>query len=294
MKALYCLSCMSELAGQVAVCPYCHASQPYHMPESADYLPAGMVLRKRYLIGRTLGRGGFGSTYIARDLKADKVLTIKEYFPEFACMRRRGSNEIILKTGKEEKFYSYQEEFKAEAGHLKMLKGVLGVVQYQDYFEEFGTSYLVMEYLNGMTLKDALVIQKRPFGIEEALEFVLDTLQILSRVHAKGVLHRDISPDNIFLSNNGRIYLIDFGSSCLIRQTTVTGFTKGVYTPPEQRMNGVQSPATDIYAVGVTLFTLLTNHKPKELEGVRIESLPSTFPLKLQGLYQIATHHDMK
>ena len=84
---------MNEMAGQVAICPYCHAEQPYKIKDMND-LPAGMILKKRYLVGRSLGRGGFGATYIARDLKQNKVLTIKEYFPEFACGRNPGSNSV--------------------------------------------------------------------------------------------------------------------------------------------------------------------------------------------------------
>jgi len=292
MKAQYCLGCMNELAGQVERCPYCHTVLPYRMQDPND-LPAGMILKKRYLVGRSLGRGGFGATYIARDLKKDKVLTIKEYFPEFACVRNPGSNYVAFKPGTEDKFLSYQKEFKAEAQHLKMLRDIPGVVQFCDYFEAFGTSYLVMTYLEGKTLKDTQLDQHRPFSIPEGVDYTLRTLQVLSRVHGKGILHRDISPDNIFVNVNGQISLIDFGSSSLLSQATMTGFTKGVYTAPEQRINGAQGPATDLYAVGVTLFTLLINHKPKEAEGIHLEEMPEAIPQGIRDVYLKATQREM-
>ena len=292
MKAQYCFSCMNELAGQVASCPYCHAVLPYRIKDPND-LPAGMVLKKRYLVGRSLGRGGFGATYIARDLKKDKILTIKEYFPEFACLRNPGSNFVAFKPGTEDKFLSYQKEFRAEAQHLKMLRDIPGVVQYCDFFEAFGTCYLVMTYLEGKTLKDVQLEQHRPFSLQEGVDYTLRTLQVLSRVHGKKILHRDISPDNIFMTVNGQINLIDFGSSSLLSQANMTGFTKGVYTAPEQRINGAQSPATDLYAVGVTLFTLLINHKPKEAEGIHLEEMPEAVPQGIRAVYEKATQREM-
>lgn len=291
----YCFSCMQELQGLTNMCPLCHAALPYQRRDLND-LPAGLPLKKRYLIGRTLGRGGFGATYISRDNKTDKILTIKEYFPDFACERnvlKQHDNEAVIKNGREDKFRAYQKEFRAEAQHLKRLRGVPGVVQFFDYFEELNTSYLVMEYLEGQTLKDMQLAQNRPFAVQEAADYVLHLLYVLSRVHAKGVLHRDISPDNIFLTRSGQIYLIDFGSSSLISQTTMTGFTKGVYTAPEQRLSGRQGPATDLYAVGITLFTLLMKRPPKEAEGVQLEQLPDFFPPGLREIYQKATQRDM-
>ena len=278
MKERYCAYCTSPIPKTETVCPHCK-KELLAAPLNPIDLTPGTVLKGRYVIGVCLGRGGFGAAYIARDTKRDVPVAVKEYYPSFACDGRTPDGTLIVKPGKnsEEKFKTFLKHFQKETDILNRLKGVSGVRQLVDDFDILGTSYQVLEYLDGMNLSEVIQRQGRPFSLIDASVHMQHTLDILSRVHEKGVLHRDISPDNIFLCTDGSLRVIDFGSAYIIGTQPEDSFAKAPYTPPEQIQGAAQAPYTDVYAAGITLFYLLTGRKPNVQIGASAEKLPEAF-----------------
>lgn len=239
-------------------------------------LPVGYELQKRYRIGMILGAGGFGITYKAYDLLNNMYCAIKEYVPLGLCVRNPSQTELLPSS--EEKDYDFQhgkERFMQEAAVLMELTDIPNIVRLTDYFEGNGTAYYVMEYLEGCTLRQ---LQKAMPG--RRLPFA-DTYQILrivggslDQVHArKNLLHRDISPDNIFYTKSGRIKLIDFGSAKHLSSQGNNKFSvliKQSFAPPEQyRSDSNQGPYTDLYALASTFYCLITGKMlPDALERV--------------------------
>lgn len=281
---------MSPMPADAAVCPHCGKPVLSSAVGAADLKP-GMLLRRRYVIGQCLGRGGFGAAYIARDIKRNMVVTVKEYFPGFACAARLPDGSVAINPGEENasRFKTYRRYFRLEGNNLIRLRGVPNVPVLLDRFDALGTSYLVLNYLSGMSLLDVIKRQgKKPFSPDVANAYLQQALSILSQVHARGVLHRDVSPDNIFLCNDGKVCLIDFGSSCRTDVTPEESFAKEAYTAPEQRASGRQGPYTDLYAAGVTLFFLLMGRKPSEGVNTCLEALPAQLSA-FAPVYQRAT-----
>ena len=290
MKSCYCAYCMSPMPADAAVCPHCGKPVLSSAVGAADLKP-GTLLRRRYVIGQCLGRGGFGAAYIARDIKRNMVVTVKEYFPGFACAARLPDGSVAINPGEENasRFKTYRRYFRLEGNNLIRLRGVPNVPVLLDRFDALGTSYLVLNYLSGMSLLDVIKRQgKKPFSPDVANAYLQQALSILSQVHARGVLHRDVSLDNIFLCNDGKVCLIDFGSSCRTDVTPEESFAKEAYTAPEQRASGRQGPYTDLYAAGVTLFFLLMGRKPSEGVNTCLEALPAQFSA-FAPVYQRAT-----
>ena len=281
---------MSPMPADAAVCPHCGKPVLSSAVGAADLKP-GTLLRRRYVIGQCLGRGGFGAAYIARDIKRNMVVTVKEYFPGFACAARLPDGSVAINPGEENasRFKTYRRYFRLEGNNLIRLRGVPNVPVLLDRFDALGTSYLVLNYLSGMSLLDVIKRQgKKPFSPDVANAYLQQALSILSQVHARGVLHRDVSLDNIFLCNDGKVCLIDFGSSCRTDVTPEESFAKEAYTAPEQRASGRQGPYTDLYAAGVTLFFLLMGRKPSEGVNTCLEALPAQFSA-FAPVYQRAT-----
>ncbi len=278
------------MPADAAVCPHCGKPVLSSAVGAADLKP-GTLLRRRYVIGQCLGRGGFGAAYIARDIKRNMVVTVKEYFPGFACAARLPDGSVAINPGEENasRFKTYRRYFRLEGNNLIRLRGVPNVPVLLDRFDALGTSYLVLNYLSGMSLLDVIKRQgKKPFSPDVANAYLQQALSILSQVHARGVLHRDVSLDNIFLCNDGKVCLIDFGSSCRTDVTPEESFAKEAYTAPEQRASGRQGPYTDLYAAGVTLFFLLMGRKPSEGVNTCLEALPAQFSA-FAPVYQRAT-----
>ena len=278
------------MPADAAVCPHCGKPVLSSAVGAADLKP-GTLLRRRYVIGQCLGRGGFGAAYIARDIKRNMVVTVKEYFPGFACAARLPDGSVAINPGEENasRFKTYRRYFRLEGNNLIRLRGVPNVPVLLDRFDALGTSYLVLNYLSGMSLLDVIKRQgKKPFSPDVANAYLQQALSILSQVHARGVLHRDVSPDNIFLCNDGKVCLIDFGSSCRTDVTPEESFAKEAYTAPEQRASGRQGPYTDLYAAGVTLFFLLMGRKPSEGVNTCLEALPAQLSA-FAPVYQRAT-----
>lgn len=274
VMAVYCYGCMTQFQANLQVCPTCHARIPYQIGDARD-CPPGTLLMNRYLLGRALGHGGFGVTYIALDLNSKKKVCIKECNVKDSTYRDQSDPvRLLVKNTSEatEWFTSSTTSLRNECETLKALRHVPEVTHYVDSFACNNTHYLVMEYLEGYDLKQYVNERrsdKNPLSIDEAVTFTIRALNILSQVHRKGLLHCDISPDNIYMLTDGTIRLIDFGSAHPIGAGDAPRFQKEGYTPPETRNFKTEGRYTDIYSAGAVLYFLLTGNKPVRLEDNR-------------------------
>lgn len=262
-----CQSCMRELPSP-GVCPHCGFDSAGYAPPSHQLLP-GSILNGKYLVGRSLGEGGFGITYIGFDLNLDLRVAIKEYYPNgFVTRQASASMSVTPLTGTQGEQYSKGlDRFVQEAKSLARFHDLSGIVSVKDFFRENGTAYIVMEYIEGETLKQYLAQKGGKLPMNETLSILRPVMESLALVHSAGVIHRDISPDNIMLTKRGA-KLIDFGAARTYvdeenRSRTVT--LKSGYAPYEQyQTHGEQGPWTDVYALCATLYRCVTGQIPPE------------------------------
>jgi len=262
-----CCGCMREMSFKEQ-CHYCGWTE-VNLPESALHLRPGTVLQDKYLIGRALGQGGFGITYLAWDLNLNIKLAIKEFMPQNLATRVSGNDRVItFKHTLSDQFHYGLDKFLQEARTLAQFIELPNVVAVRDYFLANGTAYLVMSYIDGLTLREYLDLVKNPVTYAEALNMFLPLMGALSVMHDRGLLHRDISPDNILIDGRGNLTLIDFGSARQAiggGQDNLSVVMKPGFSPEEQsRKTGLQGPWTDIYALAATLYWLITGQKPPD------------------------------
>lgn len=262
-----CMGCMELYDKKWELCPHCGypanatADSPLHMSP-------GSVLNGRYEVGRVLGNGGFGVTYIAWDPILRIKVAIKEYLPSEFSTRAEGQTRVTVFTGeKERQFNDGMSKFIDEAKRLAKFQNESGVVKIFDSFKANGTAYIVMEYLDGETLADRLKREKT-IPADEAIQIMMPVIESLNHVHEAGILHRDISPDNIFLTKDGKTKLIDFGAARFATTThsrSLTVIIKPGYSAEEQyRSRGDQGPHTDVYSVGAVLYKMITGVTPPD------------------------------
>ena len=188
-----CEKCGRPIADSAAACPYCGYSQTEEVPNA---LQPGWEIAGRYRIESVIGIGGFGITYRAYDKKLACTIALKEYFPSGITNRIPGSKEVILYAGKRtEEFRQGYARFLNEAQNMMQFHSVPNIVQVREYFEENGTAYIVMEYLRGHTLKTE--IERAPLEWERTVAIGAVVCDALAALHRKGIVHRDVSPDNI-------------------------------------------------------------------------------------------------
>lgn len=271
-----CPLCFSPLPEGVKVCPACGS----YVGGNFQALPGGQTLYDgRYTIERVLGRGGFGITYRAVHNRLLMRVAIKELFPEGSTRREDGF--VVPPAGfGRDGMADARQKFLEEARTLAQFNHP-GIVRVIDVFEENGTAYLAMEYLEGETLARRILRQGR-LPVDEAEEIARKIAAALAVIHAAGLLHRDIKPENVFLTNDGRVVLIDFGSARAFVQGVTTRHTRVVtpgYAAPEQYASQARvGPPTDIYGLGATLYHALTGNPPPpapdRLLGDQLPALP--------------------
>ena len=223
----------------------------------------------RYVIQEVLGQGGFGITYLGIDKLYGNKVAIKEYYPQEIAMRKAQYEDVVTVTSIEEKnnYDKGKKRFLDEAQVMARFNKNEGIVKILDFFEANNTAYIVMEYLEGITLKQYLgkygVIQFR-----NLIEMMRPLLEALIEIHSQGLIHRDISPDNIMVQHNGKLKLMDFGAARDYTESgnkSLTVILKPGYAPPEQyQTHGVQGPWTDIYALCATIYKCLTGITPPD------------------------------
>lgn len=255
-----CESCFSEMNG-AEICPCCGFNSAEYSPDPM-VLPMGTKLDNKVVIGKVMGKGGFGITYLGYDPRMDKTIAVKEYYPNGISYRVPGSTEVaVADTKSSETFESGAEKFYTEAQMVSQFNGNPNIVSVYDYFRANSTVYLIMEYINGVTLKN--YVNRHGTLTDGQALYVMDKIvAALSITHSAGVLHRDISPDNIMICADGKVKLIDFGAARQILAESSSNLTvvmKPGYTPIEQyTKKGKQGAWTDIYSLGVSIYYALT------------------------------------
>ena len=286
-----CLDCMNIINhDEESVCPFCGSTLSDSAPKEAYHLTPGITLKSgRYIVGRAVGYGGFGVTYAGFDTVLEKRVAIKEYLPSELATRYPGTRSLsVFNDGDSTtQFEKGLSGFVSEAQRLAKFSSVPGIVSIYDTFRENDTAYLVMELLDGETLK-AYLAKKGKLSYDETMKIILPVLGALQQVHKEGIIHRDISPDNIFLTTDGQVKLLDFGAARYANvnaSKSLSVILKPGYAPPEQyRSKGAQGSWSDVYAVGATIYRMLTGIVPEEsMERAAKDNLklPSRLGVKL-------------
>ncbi len=266
MSKIRCFGCMEEYEGGSDTCPHCGYIQSQKVKESY-YLEPGTILHAQYLIGRVLGYGGFGVAYMGYDLSLERKVAIKEYMPSDCATRALGETKVIIHDGNARTQYETQlKRFIEEAQKLARYNDLEGVVSIYDCFLENNTGYIVMEYVPYPTLKEKLKDDKK-MPYQEAVDIMSQILNTLTIVHKDAIIHRDIAPDNIFVDENGKAKLTDFGAArfaSTAHSRSLSIILKPGYAPAEQYTSrGEQGPWTDVYASAATLYRMITGKKPE-------------------------------
>ena len=265
MARQYCLYCMSPLR-EGPPCPACGQTGSAYSP-ATHQIPPGPVVAGRYLVGRVLGEGGFGITYLGCDLRLELRVAIKEYYPVDRVSR---SSARSLRVEKHsgclgESFEAGRERFVQEAQVMARIDKMPQIVSVRDFFQENNTAYIVMEYVDGTTLKELVARRGGKMSAGDLLPLVEPLFPALSAMHALDLIHRDISPDNLMLDKGG-VRLLDFGCAREAAQgkNSMTVVLKQGYSPIEQYQHKGQGPWTDIYSLAATLYYCLTGTTPPQ------------------------------
>lgn len=260
-----CTNCFSGTNGAnpCPVCGYDSASES----DRGMALPVGTILHDGFFVGRILGQGGFGITYLGYELHSKRRIAIKEYFPSGVVIR--SGTRVYPTTAENSAFFRRGLElFNKEARILSRLGGQPNIVEVISFFFENNTGYFVMEVLEGNSLKDYLAIRGGRISFQEAVTMLLPTMEALETVHHEGMLHRDIAPDNIFITTEGVAKLIDFGAARFRREEetkSIRTIVKPGYAPMEQYTSqAAQGPWSDVYAMGATIYRAITGITPPD------------------------------
>ena len=263
------------------------------MEENLHCLRKGTRLIGRYTIEGVLGQGGFGITYLGMDELHEKPVAIKEFFPQGIVTRNIEYQDTVTVTfvGEKDNYEKGKERFLKEARTMAKFSKDKGIVKALDFFEINNTAYIVMEYLEGVTLKQYLAENKR-IDAEDLVELLVPLIEALDEIHSQGLIHRDISPDNIMVLPDGRIKLMDFGAArdyTEFGEKSLSIVLKPGYAPPEQyQTHGVQGPWTDIYALCATMYKCITGENPPDaIERVMDDHLKKISAFGIPVLPQI-------
>lgn len=294
-----CMGCMREFEQKMAICPICGFDvRTYKRPKNA--LPLYEILNGKYLIGRVIGIGGFGITYIGWDFYQSKKVCIKEYFPRSIAVRNPDAVTYTEQISVSVQYsmmmqtqtivrakHAYQnglEAYMKEAENLSKFYLMPGIVSVRDFFYGNNTAYIVMEYIDGIDMKKFVKRQGGKLAPNVVFGVLKDVLKTLNEVHKANIIHRDISPDNIMLNKKGEAKLIDFGAAKNFgKSENAPILLKHGYAPPEQyEKDGHQGPWTDVYSMSASIYYLLTGIRIPEAK-MRQEK-DTVRPLRLMGI----------
>ena len=258
-----CYGCMEETVHYP--CPHCG-----YVPEGKafDYaLRPGSILNGKYLVGRVLGQGGFGITYIGWDLALERKVAIKEYFPSGQVVRQNGASSLLWYSTEqaESARESGKEMFLKEARKMNKVRKIPQVVQVLDLFQDNETAYIAMDFVEGENLKQYLK-RTGPLSWEQMREIFLPVIQAMEKVHQAGLIHRDLSPDNLMLLPDGGVQILDLGAAkdlSINSGASSMQVAKGGFSPLEQyHQRGGSGRWTDVYALAATIYYTLTGVVP--------------------------------
>ena len=259
--SLLCPFCMNPATGEI--CPHCGRCVNYL--GKIGHLPVGFTLQwiDTYILGAAIGQGGFGITYIAVNAATMEKVAIKEYFPTHCCTRTDVTT-VYPYSDQEDAFTTGKHRFLEEARMLKSLSDLDSVVNVLDLFEANNSAYLVMEYLEGSSLKDH-VEKNGKLPAQAFLNQMKPLMADMEKMHRRGVVHRDIAPDNIIMLPDGRMKLIDFGSArSYVGDKSMTVVVKKGFAPVEQYMRKGSNASTDVYALAATIYYCITGIVPPD------------------------------
>ena len=282
-----CIHCMQEKNNASEICPFCGFD-----PKTAEIPPYHLqpfsILAGKYLLGMAIGEGGFGITYIGMDLNLEMRVAIKEYYPNGCATRNRSESNTVISysSSMHDIFEEGREKFINEARLLAKCNNLPEIVSVKDFFKENHTAYIVMEYIDGITLKSYLKQNGGKLSAQKTLQMMQPVIHSLAKVHDMNLIHRDISPDNIMLCKDGSIKILDFGGArdyIFSTGKSMSIMLKPGYTPEEQyRTHGNQGPWTDVYALCATMYRCITGTIPPE-------SLERAYHENLQPVRELAS-----
>ena len=265
----YCMNCMQPLSWD-GTCPHCGlaaekiSDAPHHIPHGSK------LFHGKYLVGRVLGEGGFGITYIGLDLTLLIAVAIKEYFPNGLvwrkCDKTRSSYQVTPYTPESKVLFERgKDDFLKEARVLSQFGTQEGIVCTRSFFEENDSVYLVMDYVRGGSIKD-YVKRNGPFSPQNCWNILHNPIRALLDLHQRGLVHQDVSPDNVIINAEGNGVLIDFGAvrhANAIDDKTRTSIYKQGFSAYEQlEKRGQRGPWTDVYSLCATIYYMLTGQAP--------------------------------
>jgi len=286
-----CISCFKQHKASTNPCPDCGYNE-FTADLSPHLLRPRTILGGKYLVGKVIGQGGFGITYVGWDLNLGLRIALKEYYPSgFVTRETTSTSSATVQpfTGSEGEFFlKGREKFINEARSLAKFFALPGIVSVKDYFLENGTAYITMEFIDGQTLKDYVANMGGKLIAAQVFDLMKPVMSSLAEVHKAGIIHRDISPDNIMISKDGYLKLLDFGAARDFTQTgakSMSVMLKPGFAPEEQyRTKGEQGPWTDIYALCATMYRCITGITPDEsVERVRKDTVmpPSSMGIRI-------------
>ena len=262
---MYCYHCMTKLKEGAQHCSHC--GQSTEVQVVPHHLRQGTILNNKYLVGDAIGEGGFGITYVGFDLNLELKIAIKEFYPNgYANRNNTLGNHVTLNYQHEgEYFKNGKEQFLREAQNIAKFSKEDGIVDVRDYFTENNTAYIIMEFLEG----DTLAAHLKKHGKMDAptvFRLMLPVMRSLDKMHNTGIIHRDISPDNIMFNDEHEVRLMDFGSARYFTESekkTMSVMLKPGYAPYEQYSSkGDQGPWTDVYGLCATMYKCITGNTP--------------------------------
>ena len=289
----YCPSCMAENTDGVEKCARCGGDMGFQ--NRTHQLPVMTILEGRYMVGRVLGEGGFGITYIGLDLLLNERVAIKEFFPSGAAMRSVTHSLTVEPAGSAGAEYieKERERFLEEARVMSRFKKMSNIVHVSDFFYANGTAYIIMEYIDGRTLHSRLKENGPERDFEKLYGQFRPLMESLDAVHKQGLIHRDISPSNLMEDKDGNIILLDFGTArevSLDGEKSLSIVLKPGFAPEEQyRRHGKQGPWTDVYALCATMYKLSTGETPEvSIDRAENDSLvpPSKLGIKISPMQE--------
>ena len=270
-----CYSCFKDCEDNMSVCPFCN-NELSSEPKEPIHLVPGTILADRYIIGRAVGAGGFGIIYNAWDQKLDTIVAVKEFFAGRLVTRAAKTKDVIINKKSQAEFEYRKARFLAEARNMAKFGSHRSIPNVFEFFEENNTAYIVMELLHGVGLNEYLRNNGGKIDVDFAIMIANEIGNALKSMHDIGIIHRDVAPDNIYINSDKdlSIKLLDLGAAKLTdaKEDVIDIILKPGYSPVEQYDNTMSiGPWTDIYALGASLYVMLTGVKPDESTNRKIE-----------------------
>lgn len=262
-----CMGCMNQIEDHRVTCPYCGFNER-DLKQESYYLDPGTIVGGKYIVGKVLSYGGHTVSYLGMDAEAGRKVIVKEYLPSDFSTRSEGETDVTIYSGDGQvQFEQGLTNFLNEANRIEHLSDIEGIAKVYDCVAQNDTGYVISEYVQGHTLKEILDSGKT-YSVNEAKAFMIQILRGLTKVHKLNIIHCDIAPETIMVTESGDIKLLDFGATRYVttaNSKSLSIILKRGYAPEEQyRSKGVRGPWTDVYALGAVMYRMITGKAPQE------------------------------